>query len=66
MYRSLAKYPSPSASAAEQKTANWTDGNTRAGRTLPLHEAVIGFNSTVVVGITSDVHAWKKRREEGN
>jgi hypothetical protein len=57
MYRSSAKYPSPSASAAEQKTANWTDGNTRAGRALPLHEAVIGFNSTVVVGTNAEVHS---------
>jgi hypothetical protein len=55
MYRSLAKYPS--ASTTVQKTANWTEGNTRAGNMLPLHEAVMGFNSTVVVGITSEVHS---------
>jgi hypothetical protein len=57
MYKSSAKYPSPNVSAFVQKTANWTDGSTVAGKVLPLHEAVMGFNSTVVVGIRSDVHS---------
>jgi hypothetical protein len=57
MYKSSAKYPSPNVSAFVQKTANWTDGSTVAGKVLPLHEAVMGFNSTVVVGIRSEVHS---------